>query len=472
MTCENVLKYFYEISKIPRPSYFEKDIADYLCKKGHEFGLEVFRDNENNVILKKNVLEKPTGGLILQAHTDMVWMTDFEDDLEIKIPQDISIENGIMTANKTTLGADNGIGIALILALLEDNLDNEIVLECLFTSNEEETMGGALALKEEHLYGQYLINLDSEQEGVITIGAAGGITSVCTLPIKKKTANFHHGVSMKITGGKGGHSGLEIHKKRENAIKLLVRLLNYLQTTDFELTKIEGGNRSNAIPSQAIAYINTDKPQEIREAVKSFIANCQNEWQDEEDTLECYVENTLPSDEAYYEQDKQRVLLLLENLPHGVKSQTEKFVCSSVNLATLQETEQGVRVELTLRSSYSSWYYDEVKRIARLVEFFGGITEQKDEYAAWQYQKDSYLLYVTKNIYKELFNKEVLHENVHAGVECGIIMKQCPSIKEAISLGPTLRNVHTTKEELDVTSVSNVYKLLREVIIKLNSSTE
>lgn len=406
--------------------------------------------------------------MVLQAHSDMVWVSETDTEPKRKIPGPLILKDGKMRAQGTTLGADDGIGVAMILAALEEENDFFPPLEAVFTANEEETMEGAMALRPTDLQGRYLINLDSEEEGVLTIGAAGGISSFCILPAKRKSSPFSHGLILRVSGGKGGHSGLEIHRKRMNAIQLLVRVLRQLPKEAWGLVRIQGGNRSNAIPSQAEAELHTDCPQTIREIVETFTAQCQSEWQDEEPALQIQLEEKPAAGTVYAGEDTERIFLLLENLPHGVRSQTEEFVCSSVNLALLRDTGKGIQVELTLRSSYASWYRQEVKRIARLAEALGGSAEEKEEYAAWQYQKDSRLLRLAQESYQSLFGKEALCENVHAGVECGIILEQCPSIQEALSIGPTIRHAHTVQEELDVNSVGQVYSLLREILIRVH----
>lgn len=468
MENQRVLSYFDEILKIPRPSYHEAAIADYLERFGTQRWLSVMRDSCNNVILKKvGNIQRPA--VVLQSHSDMVWVTEQPVPPGNEIPNEVYIEDGIMRTKGTTLGADDGIGIAMILAILDEDDPDFPPIEAVFTANEEETMEGAMALQPSCLEGTCLINLDSEEEGVLTIGAAGGISSECIFPIHKRSSAFQHAVRIQVTGGKGGHSGLEIREKRENAIQLLVRVLRSLPQTGWELAKIEGGERSNAIPIDAAACINTDRPQDIRQAVAAFTAQRCSEWRNDEPELNIRVEAVSSAEQVYEAENAECICLLLENLPHGPRSQTKEFVCSSVNLALLWETEEELHVELSLRSSFASWYHDEVERIAHFTRFLGGSTIAKDEYAAWQYQVDSHLLSATQETYRQLFGKEALCENVHAGVECGIIMEQCPSIREAISFGPTIRNAHTIREELDVDSVGTVYCLLRETLHRLNS---
>ncbi|MCC5909624.1 MAG: beta-Ala-His dipeptidase [Clostridiaceae bacterium] len=468
MGAERAFYYFNEISKIPRVSFEEKKIADYLVEQGERMGLEVIRDKENNVILKKagNRIDSPV--VVLQAHSDMVWESENPEETLEKIPCNIHIKNGKMCTNGTTLGADDGIGVALMLALLENNQKNYPALEAIFTANEEETMGGALAIRKENVTGEYMINLDSEKEGVFTIGSAGGISSLCKLPVQSKNSTKDKTVKIMVTGCIGGHSGLEINRKHENAIKILVRFLRTLSKDSFELKSVEGGSRSNAIPEWATAVVNTDSVEILEKQITDFMKTCQNEWCNEEKKLSISIKQTEYSCVVYEDGFKERLLLLLENLPHGVYSRTEDFVCSSVNLAIVREIEKHITIELSLRSSYESWYRDEVKKIGRLIEYFGGESEDKDEYPAWMYKKDSGLTKIFLDTYDELYGEEAECENVHAGLECGIIMRNCPSVKDAISIGPTILNAHTVFETLDIESVNKVYALLDKVLQKIN----
>lgn len=468
---ERVLACFREIAEIPRPSYEEEKIADYLEAQGRRLGLGVFRDGHNNVILRQEKKETGCPSVILQAHTDMVWETENTQTAGEKIPHGIHEEGGYIKASGTTLGADNGIGVALILALLNKGGDYP-PLEAVFTSNEEETMGGAEALNGEVLSGEWLINLDSEKEGVFTIGAAGGISVLLEFPVMEEKAGKREAVTVAVRGGKGGHSGLEIGKRRENAICLLVRFLRSLDEAVWELSALEGGSRSNAIPSEASAVILAENAAFIEKQAALFMEQRRNEWSDEEKELILTVEKNgdVKEGNVYAPSCREDLLFLMENLPHGVKSRTEEFICSSVNLASVMESSGQKRmltIELSLRSSYESWYRDEAERICRLGNRFGAGTVIKDEYPAWSYKKESKLTEVLREAYTERFGREPVLENVHAGVECGIIMKNCPSVKEAVSIGPTITGAHTVNEAVEAASVGKVFRLLDAVLTKI-----
>lgn len=494
MGVESVFRYFKEVSGIPRVSYEEERIADYLVRQGERMGLAVFRDGKNNVILKKAGTGAGAGAVpvVLQAHSDMVWVSDGPEGCDGsercdgvdrcdeadrsdgsmrmgKIPHRIHVEDGMMRADKTTLGADDGIGIALILALLEEDKEYP-PLEAVFTANEEETMEGAMALTADMLSGRYLINLDSEAEGVCTIGAAGGISARITLPVERREipgSARGQAVKVELSGGLGGHSGLEIGERREHAIKLLVRLLRSLDPQSFELQSLEGGTRSNAIPDRAAAVLHVGDRRNVEEAVNHFLETREAEWRDKEPRLKIEVAEAEYRPAVYGEECREQLFLLLEHLPHGVADRTEEFVISSVNLALVWEEEDCCKVELSLRSSFESWYGDEVRRIGRLAKLAGAQAEIRDEYPAWTYESGAALTRVCSEAYRELFGSSMVLENVHAGVECGIIMKNCPSIREAVSLGPTILNAHTTKEALEVQSVEKVYHLLDEVLTRI-----
>lgn len=468
---QHVLACFREIAKIPRPSYEEEKVADYLEAQGKRLGLDVFRDGHNNVILRQGKKEKGCPSVILQAHTDMVWETESPQAEGEKIPYGIHEEGGYMRASGTTLGADDGIGMALILALLKQGGDYP-PLEAVFTSNEEETMGGAEALDGDVLSGEWLINLDSEKEGVFTIGAAGGISVLLEFPVAEEKAGKVESVTVSVKGGKGGHSGLEIGRRRENAIGLLVRFLRFLEGNAWELSAMEGGSRSNAIPSEAAAVILVEDAALIENQAALFMEQRSHEWSDEEKELILTVEKNedVKEENVYAPSCREHLLLLMENLPHGVKSRTEEFICSSVNLASIKENRGQKRmltIELSLRSSYESWYRDEAKRICRLGSHFGAGTVIKDEYPAWSYKKESRLTEILREAYMENFGCEPVLENVHAGVECGIIMKNCPSVREAVSIGPTITGAHTVNEAVETASVGKVFRLLDAALKKI-----
>lgn len=466
MNTERVLYYFDEISKIPRASGDEGGIADYLEAQGRRLKLSVFRDKHHNVILKKQG-KADSIPVILQAHTDMVWETELESESgEVpKIPMDIHIEDGKMKARGTTLGADDGIGVALILALLEQESGIYPDLEAVFTANEEETMEGAISLQGESLKGRYLVNLDSEEEGTLTVGAAGGLSVIGRLSLAKP-AESQMGRTFKITVKDccGGHSGLEIHKDRENALLLLVRLLQSQIETAWELVSIEGGSRSNAIPEEARAYINTDRPEVFREQMDRFINDCRYEWMEVETGLQILMDEVAYEPLAHDEKAKGEILLFLENLPHGVYKRREEIIYSSANLAIVRQTETEITAEISLRSTYETWLEAQAKKTGRFIERLGGTAEFLDGYAAWMGRSGARLTEVFSNTYRELFHRESICETVHAGVECGIILKNCPSVQEAISVGPTILHAHTVHEELDVDSVGKVYTLLDLVL--------
>ena len=318
MENQRILSYFDEILKIPRPSYHEAAIADYLERFGTQRGLSVMRDSCNNVILKKDGnLRSPT--VVLQAHSDMVWAAEQPAPPGNEIPNKVYIEDGIMRAKGTTLGADDGIGVAMILAILDEDDPDLPPIEAVFTANEEETMEGAMALRPSCLDGTYLINLDSEIEGVLTIGAAGGISSECVLPICKSPSPVQHTVQSQVTGGKGGHSGLEIREKRENAIHLLVRVLRSLPRTGWELAGIRGGERSNAIPVGAVAHLNTDCPQDIRQAVANFTTQHHSEWRDDEPELTIRAEIASRMEQVYEAESAEQIFL-------------QYFICRTSNI--------------------------------------------------------------------------------------------------------------------------------------------
>lgn len=373
-----------------------------------------------------------------------------------------------MKAKGTTLGADDGIGVALILAIMEQESGGYPDLEAVFTANEEETMEGAMTLKGEALKSRYLINLDSEEEGTLTVGAAGGLTVLGRLALAEKTESKQaKTVKLTVSGCRGGHSGLEIHKERENAVLLLVRLLRTLGNTTWELVSIEGGSRSNAIPEEGNACINTDNPEKLQRALDCFIKNCRYEWMEEEKELQITMEEVKYIPLVHHKKAQEKILFFLENLPHGVYKRSEAVIYSSANLAVVRHTEEEITAEISLRSIYETWLTAQSEKTGRFITMAGGRAEYFDGYPAWMGRSSAKLTGIFKDACKTLFNREAICETVHAGLECGIILKNCPSVKEAISVGPTIRYAHTVREELHINSVEKIFKLLDLVLTKI-----
>ena len=461
---ENIFPYFEEIQKIPRPSFQEEKIGSYLMEKGSLLGLSCRRDGAGNVILKTK--DAGTGKkVILQAHMDMVWEEDQRNRGTVKIPYRVHTEKGIMKAEGTTLGADNGIGMALILALLENDRTYNSQIEAIFTVNEEETMEGAERLDGNEITGNYLINLDSEREGVFTVGAAGGISAQIKLVVETIKKECPAAVRLKITGGKGGHSGLDIARAHRNGILCLVRLI---RTADMEVCigSLKGGKRLNAIPGEAEAVLSARDIEGLKHALAQAEEQLKKEWEASGEYFQVAVEEINFPGLFCTENCSEQILRLVEDMPHGVCQENQKNTFSSANPALAEEADGTFTVQVSFRSVFEAWCKNQVQRLKRIAGRVHGKFEILEEYPAWVGGTGTELFEIFRNSYRECFDREAETEVVHAGVECGIIMKNCPSVREGISLGPTIWNAHTTEEALDMESVYKVYRLLDHVLKK------
>lgn len=459
---QRVLQYFREICKIPHRSGDEAGVARYLIEAGSHLGLNTSCDACGNVILRKATgrMSNPT---ILQAHMDMVWeSTGPSYDEAITLCE----ADGKLRAAGSTLGADDGIGMALILALMEDSDVQNI--EGLFTVNEENGMTGAKRLDPDLLTGTRLINLDSETEGTFTVSAAGGLTVALNTSIEHRPSRFDRPKMLKlsVSGLKGGHSGLDIGSRHLNAVQVLAQWLCNCPSSDWELAELQGGTRSNAIPVYAEALIqieSDDIAEEWTHAANAIIPQLKAV----EQTV-CLQAETVSRDEARVFTDpcRDRLLSALTSLPHGVLRQQPEATELSCNLATVRHSGDSVEIEESLRASSQAFLDSERDTIFCVADQLSFHCSQRDSYPPWEPQGNLPLHRLFTQTYQDLFRSPCILENVHAGVECSILQERCPSIREMISVGPTIRCAHTVQEEVEITSIDKVYRLLKAVLQK------
>lgn len=479
MDYKDIFKYFSEISKIPRGSGNEKAISDYLVSFAKERQLSYTQDEANNVIIIKEATPgyEDEPAIILQGHMDMVcekrkdYTHDFLKD-EIKL----IVDGDYLHADGTTLGADNGIAVAYIMAVLSDNTISHPRLEAIITTDEEVGMQGAKELDLSHLKGKYMINLDSEEEGYLLCSCAGGLTGTSTLPIKRVSG---YGKKMKVSLGGllGGHSGIDIVNNRSNATKLLGRLLFDLrESCGFGLINMQGGFKDNVIPREAIAellIIAEDKADlqakfsETEKAIKDITARYQQELIASEPGLHVEVED-LGEDtySALHPISFEKMLFLLINMPNGVQvmsSNIEGLVESSLNLGIFRTEEDKALFFTSVRSSVSSYKYFLSNRLNYMISFLGGDYVVRWEYPAWEFKKDSPLREHFQRLYKEEYGKEMKVEAIHAGLECGLIYEKLPGI-DIVSIGPDITAVHTIEEKVSISSTIRVYKFLEKIL--------
>lgn len=470
---ELVWKYFEEILAIPRPSKKEEKIIEYLIQFAQNHNLAYKKDKAGNVLISKPA----TAGMehlktvVLQSHVDMVCEKnsdsnhDFEKDPIIPI-----IDGEWLKAKETTLGADNGIGVAIQLAILASNDIKHGPIECLFTVDEETGLTGAFALQENFFTGDTLINLDSEDEGEIFIGCAGGKDTVANLRFeKKKPPRKQIPLSISVTGLRGGHSGDDIHKGYANAIKLLTRILFHIeQTYGLKLAHIDGGNLRNAIPREAFAtiYVTHEVVERVKSDVQHFYEIFKEEYKHTEPNIKVEIQE---SEHTEFIIDKRTVAKLIYALyacPHGVIAWSQDMpglVETSTNLASVKIKKNKIEITTSQRSSVESAKIDIANMVASVFHLIKADVKQGNGYPGWKPNPKSEILKVAKRAYRDLFDKEAKVKAIHAGLECGLFLEKYPSL-DMISIGPTMRGVHSPDERLHIPSVEQFWKFLLEIL--------
>ena len=470
---ERVFYYFEQITKIPRCSFHEEKISNYLKSFGDEQGLETIQDEALNIIIKKpgysGYENSPT--VVLQGHMDMVCEKedssnhDFSND-----PLDLKIEGDFLKADRTTLGADNGIAVAMCLALLESKDIPHPPLEILITANEESGMGGAFALNPNHIDGRVLINIDSEEEGNILVSCAGGERNLVTIPIEwVDNSEGSIAYSIKTAGLKGGHSGMEIDKGRGNANKILVRILAAIKDEcEISLAHIEGGSKTNAIPRNGEMIIClSGKENAFIEVVNAYKEQIQKELKDSEPNFEIIIEKMDDKINKVLSEDSlNRVIAALTLIPTGVQSMSadiEGLVESSNNLGIVKTLEDEITIESSVRSSQGTLKKNIAMQIETASDIAGGKWKSYSSYPAWEYKKDSKIREVFKRVYKAQYGKNVTVTAIHAGLECGLFAEKFENM-DMISFGPDMTGVHTPEERLSISSTERTYRLLLNVL--------
>ena len=469
-----VFKYFEEISQIPRGSGDEQRISDYLYNFGKELNLEVIQDDYLNVIIRKPATAgyENCPGVILQGHMDMVCEKnkdvdhDFEND-----PIELRIVDDMIYANGTTLGADNGIAVAMGLAILASNDLAHPALEVLITSNEEAGMTGANGLDGSIFQGKYIINLDSEEEGYLLVSCAGGNRAYVTLPLEYKAVEENkETLLVEVKGLLGGHSGMDIIKQRANSNVTMGRILNSLGV-NFDLVEVNGGSKNNAIPRECEAKIVVNK-YEV-ETLKANLANIEailkNEFRSTDSGLQVIVSEST-TDKVLTEECKSKALLLLNLIPNGIQTMSmdiEGLVESSTNLGVVITSNDTMSFESAVRSSVATLRESINIKTKLVADYVGAKVEITDGYPAWEYAKDSKLEQLCIDVYEKLTGKKPIITAIHAGLECGLLLDKMPGC-EAISMGPNMYEVHTPNEHVSIPSIKNVWDYLVKVLESMN----
>jgi dipeptidase D len=468
-----VWKHFDEIRKIPRCSKHEEKIRDYIVNFAKKQGLKTKVDQVGNVVIIKpatsGMQSKPT--VILQGHMDMVCEKNSDVTFDFsKDPIQLKITGDLLTANGTTLGADNGIGLAISLAILEDKKVKHGPIEALYTVDEETGLTGAFAMKSDMLTGKIMLNLDSEDFGVLTVGCAGGGDSTIELPIHMQSVTGgQDSIMVKVSGLRGGHSGVDIHEQRGNAIKLLARILwKASQTHGFSLFDIKGGDKHNAIPREVYAKLSIDKKQKnmFVNDVKKEEKDIYEEIKPIDPNFKVEVTSCDPPKMVMEGRSQTTLLNLLHGLPHGVHQMNydiKTLVNTSTNLATISVKETTIVIGMSSRSPMKSALQNMRDRIRATASLSGAKVSEGTPYPGWKPDLQSKILALSKKTYKDMFKAEPKIEAIHAGLECGIIGEKFPGM-DMVSIGPTLKNPHSPEEQLHISTVDKFYKYLLKIL--------
>ena len=471
---ESVFYYFSEICKVPRPSKKEEKIISYLENFAAEQKLEIKKDEVGNILIKKPATpgKENLKTVVLQSHVDMVCEknNDVEHDF-LTDPIETIIDGEWLKAKGTTLGADNGIGVATELAILAANDIEHGPIECLFTIDEETGLTGAFALKEGFMSGDILLNLDSEDEGELFIGCAGGIDSVGEFHYREvpvPTGYFFFRVDVK--GLKGGHSGGDIHLGRGNANKILNRFLSQTaKKYDMYICEVNGGNLRNAIPREAYAIcaVPHDAKEPVRVDLNIFIADIENEIAVSEPDLKLTLQSETPRKTAIDQDTSSRLLKTLYAVPHGVYAMSQDIpglVETSTNLASIKMIDsKKIKIETSQRSSILSARNDMANTVRAAFELGGARVSFGEGYPGWKPNPHSEIREIAVASYKRLFGVDAKVKAIHAGLECGLFLDKYPGL-DMISFGPTLTGVHSPDERMHIPSVEKFWNHLLDVL--------
>ena len=473
MELEKIISYFKELSSIPRQSGDEKAASDFLVKFARELDLWVKQDETYNVIVKKPGTEgrENEEAIILQGHLDMVYVVAdgvehiYEDGIQVKEDEEFIYADG------TSLGADNGIAISYAMMLMATKEVSHPPLEFIFTTQEEVGLIGAANLDVSELSGKRIINLDSEEEGTFCSGCAGGVRSAIHIPVVREQRENLERLNVAIKGLKGGHSGMEIHLERGNAIQLTGRILTALKEFDVKIGKVEAPGKSNAISSSAsmVIYVEKERMQAVVSKLQKLEAQFQNELS-ASDYVEIQMEEAGEEDicEVFAVETLETLRGILMLMPQGVMNMSMAvpgLVETSINTGNMEEVDGEIILDSALRSSVETEKNYIREKVQTIADVYGVACEWSGEYPGWQYQEVSPLREKAVKAYKELFGKEPKVEAIHAGLECGYWTAKIPNA-DLLSMGPSMYDVHSPRERVSKQSIANVWKLIKEILSK------
>jgi len=469
-------KHFEEFLKIPHGSGNERALGDYIISVAEKNNLEWKRDEVGNIVISKKAspgMENATG-VILQGHLDMVCEKNSDVDFDFsRDPIQADIVEDWVQAKGTTLGADNGIGNGAAMAIMEDDALTHPPLEFLFTVEEETGLTGATSIKPDFLKGKRLLNLDSEDEGELTIGCAGGADSLLSLPLEKEAAGPGEAYALKVFGLQGGHSGVDINLGRGNAIKLLARVLwEAGKEIPFRLAGLDGGNLRNAIPREALATVLLEASQHdaFADAVNTAFAGIKGEYKVVDPDAEISLARTEDEPQTVLTVGSHKKLIeFLFVLPHGIIAmhpEMKGLVETSTNLAVIHTRENNAEIICSSRSSIATAIEGTRGVLAALSGLAGADITLEEGYPGWKPNLQSPLLQILKDVYQDEYGTEARIAAIHAGLECGIIGEKFPGM-DMISFGPTIKFPHSPSEKVNIPSVEKFWTFLTRLLAEL-----
>ncbi len=473
---KKVFEFFEDLTQIPRGSGNEAGAAQYCMEFAKKRGLAASRDESDNVVIVKEASagyeDAPT--VILQGHLDMVCEKEADCPIDFtKDPLDIAVDGDFVYAKGTTLGGDDGIAVAIALAILDDDSLSHPRLECLFTTGEEVGLLGAKDFDASHMKGRTLINIDSEEEGIFTVSCAGGMDGILHIPaVYQETEGVRYTVT--IDGLQGGHSGAEIHKEHGNSNILMGRALCWLdETVNFRIGKLSGGLMSNAIPrsTQAVLYVPEEECRAFEERLTALDAIYKTEYAaSDAGVTVSFVSEGKAVAQTLTPKCASILLYVLHMVPNGVIKDSMDIpglVQTSLNLGILNLTEGEAVVTFSIRSSIESEKQELSDRLRHCVEFLGGTYEEKGSYPGWEYRHESKLRDTCVSVYRKLYDRDPKVMAIHAGLECGLFSGKMEGL-DCVSIGPNLYDIHTPKERLSISSTKRLYEFVTEVLKEMH----
>jgi dipeptidase D len=472
-----LFNYFEDICQIPRPSKKEEKIRKFLLDFAAENNLAAKSDKAGNVLISKPAMtgkeDAPT--VILQTHMDMVCEKNSDKEFDFdNDPIEPLIKDNWVKANGTTLGADCGIGIAAQMAVLTSNDIKHGPIECLITVDEETGLTGAFALEKNFMSGSVLLNLDSEDEGEIFIGCAGGVDSLAFFDFKREEIpDNHKAYIIKIYGLQGGHSGDDIHKNRGNANKILNRFLwNATRKHGARLSEFDGGNLRNAIAREAHATILVpgNQKDDVLKNFKKFASDVKFEFERNEPYLKIQMEETELPEFVIDEETQNNLLNSLYACPHGIlewSTRMEGMVETSTNLASVKYQEDDkIMITTSQRSELESRKFYAAEMVKATFELAGAKVNHTDGYPGWTPNPDSKIVETTVESYEKLFGHKPIVRSIHAGLECGLFLEKYPHL-DMVSFGPTIKGAHSPDERLDIETTEKFWKHLVDILERI-----